>query len=255
MNNYLRRVATVVGLAALSLAGSLVFEARPRAEQAAPAQTQQQSWPTVANREVRPPESWEADIKKFEAGDKQAPPPQNGIVFVGSSSIVRWDLTKYFPEFGPNAINRGFGGSVAADAVYYADRIVTSYKPRIVVYYSGDNDVESPITPEQIANAFIEFERKVHKALPNTRIVYISIKPSLRRWAFQDKMTQANAMVKGHIGTRRDITYLDVVRPMLGTDGKPKPELFVQDGLHMTPAGYDIWTAALKPLLGNATRH
>ena len=91
--------------------------------------------------------------------------------------------------------------------------------------------------------------------MPATRIVYISIKPSLRRWAFQDKMTQANAMVKSHIGARRDITYLDVVRPMLGADGKPRPELFVQDGLHMTAAGYEVWTAALKPLLGNPTQN
>ncbi len=255
MSNYLRRVAAVVGVAALALTGPLVIEARLGAQQVAAAQTPQQPWPTVANREVRPPESWEPDIKKFEAADTQTAPPQNGIVFVGSSSIVRWDLTKYLPEFGPSAINRGFGGSVAADTVYYADRIVIPYKPRTVVYYSGDNDVESPITPEQIATAFIEFERKVHKVLPSTRIVYISIKPSLRRWAFQDKMTQANALVKSHIGTRRDITYLDVVQPMLGTDGKPRPELFVQDGLHMTSAGYEIWTAALKPLLSNATRN
>ena len=255
MSDYVRRVAAVIGVAALVLAASLAFEARPLAQQVAAAQPQQQPWPTVANREVRRPETWEPDIKKFEAADTQTLPPENGIVFVGSSSIVRWDLTKYFPEFGASAINRGFGGSVAADTVYYADRIVIPYKPRIVVYYSGDNDVESPITPEQIATAFIEFERKVHKVLPATRIVYIAIKPSLRRWAFQDKMTQANAMVKSHIGTRRDLTYLDVVRPMLGGDGKPKPELFVQDGLHMTAAGYEIWTAALKPLLSNGTRN
>ena len=250
MSRYLRRTAAVVGLLAF-VAGSLMFEARPWAQQAAPAQAQQQPWPTVANRAVRPPESWEPDIKKFEAADKQTPPPQNGIVFVGSSSIVRWDLAKYFPEFGASAINRGFGGSVAADALYYVDRIVLPYKPRMVVYYSGDNDVESPISPEQIATAFIEFERKVHKVLPAARIVYISIKPSLRRWAFQDKMTQANEMVKSHIGTRRDITYLDVVSPMLGADGKPRPELFVQDGLHMTASGYEVWTAALRPLLGS----
>ena len=133
MSNYLRRAAAVVGLAAVSLTGSLMFDARPLAQQAT-AQPQQQAWPTIANREVRPPESWEPDIKKFEAADTLTPPPQNGIVFVGSSSIVRWDLAKYLPEFGPSAINRGFGGSVAADTVYYADRIVIPYKPRIVVY-------------------------------------------------------------------------------------------------------------------------
>jgi lysophospholipase L1-like esterase len=243
MKTLMRRVVAVLGLAALVSAGSLTLVA----------QQAQQAWPTVANREMRPPQSWEDDIKKFEAADKITPPPQNGIVFIGSSSIVRWDLKKYFPELGPKAINRGFGGTVAADATYYADRIVVPYKPAIVVYYSGDNDVETPTTSEQIAAEFVKFEQKVHKALPNTKIIFMSIKPSLRRWAFQDKMTKANAMVKSHVGMGRNMTYLDVVAPMIGADGKPKPELFVQDGLHMTPAGYDIWTAALKPLLTSAT--
>jgi len=255
MINNIRRVMTVVVFGVMLAAGSMSLFAQQA--QAARQQGQQQAWPTVANREVRPPQSWEEDIKKFEAADKQNPPPQNAIVFIGSSSIVRWDLTKYFPEMGPKAINRGFGGTVAADATYYADRIVTPYKPAIVVYYSGDNDVETPTTSEQIAAEFVKFEQKVHKAVPNAKIIFISIKPSLRRWAFQDKMTKANAMVKSHISTGRNMVYLDVVPKMLGADGKPKPELFVQDGLHMTPAGYDIWTAAIKPLLttGTGTRN
>ena len=53
----------------------------------------------------------------------------------------------------------------------------------------------------------MKFEQKVHKALPNTKIIFMSIKPSLRRWAFQDKMTKANAMVKSHVGMGRNMTY------------------------------------------------
>src|SRR5215468_7893793 len=114
MTMYLRRGVAVLGMAALLAAGSSSLIAQ---------QAQQQEWPTVANRDIRPPQSWENDIKKFEAADKLTPPPQNGVVFIGSSSIVRWDVAKYFPKLGPRAINRGFGGSIAADATYYADRI------------------------------------------------------------------------------------------------------------------------------------
>jgi lysophospholipase L1-like esterase len=42
---------------------------------------------------------------------------------------------------------------------------------------------------------------------------------------------------------------VDVFTPMLGPDGKPRPELYVADGLHMTPAGYAIWKAAVTPAL------
>jgi lysophospholipase L1-like esterase len=47
---------------------------------------------------------------------------------------------------------------------------------------------------------------------------------------------------------------VDVASPMLGGDGRPKPELFVEDGLHMTPAGYDIWTAVVSQALEPITR-
>jgi lysophospholipase L1-like esterase len=42
---------------------------------------------------------------------------------------------------------------------------------------------------------------------------------------------------------------VDVVKPMLGGDGQPRPELFVKDGLHMTEEGYNIWAAALNPFV------
>ena len=192
---------------------------------------------------------WEPAIKKFEEADKLSPPPQNAIVFIGASSIVRWNLQESFPELGAQAINRGFGGSLAADSTRYADRIVIPYKPRMVVFYAGDNDVEANHTPQQIADDFVAFERKVHAALPQTQIVFISIKPSIRRWKWIDTIRAANAQVKEYCAQHPNLVFMDIEKQMLGADGKPNPALLVEDGLHMTPAGYKIWTAALKPLL------
>jgi lysophospholipase L1-like esterase len=217
----------------------------------------QQAWPTVADREIRPPQSWEATIAKFEASDRATPVPRGGVVFIGASSIVRWNLPESFPELGARAINRGFGGSLMADSVYFADRIVIPYAPRIVVLYAGDNDVETATPAQQIADGFTKFDQKVHAALPDAKIIFISIKPSLRRFAFMDKILSANALVKAYIGQQPHLAFVDVVPQMLGADGKPRPELLVADGLHMTAEGYKIWTAALRPHLagvGNATR-
>ena len=209
----------------------------------------QQAWPTVADREVRPPQSWEATIAKFEASDRATPVPRGGVVFIGASSIVRWNLPESFPELGARAINRGFGGSLMADSVYFADRIVIPYAPRIVVLYAGDNDVETATPAQQIADGFTKFDQKVHAALPQTRIVFISIKPSIRRWKWIDTIKSANAMVKEYCAKHPNLAFMDIEQQMLGADGKPNPALLVEDGLHMTPAGYKIWTAALKPLL------
>jgi lysophospholipase L1-like esterase len=190
---------------------------------------------------------WEPEIRQFENQDRKKPPPQHEIVFVGSSSIVFWNLPQYFPNL--KTINRGFGGSELADSVRYAERIVTPYKPRIVVLYAGDNDIASGTPPERVAGNFEQFVQKVQGPLPQTRIIVISIKPSLLRWSVFDKMRSANAMIRAYCSKRPGLTYVDVEPLMLGANGKPRPELFVGDGLHMTPEGYKIWTAALLPHL------
>lgn len=199
--------------------------------------------------EAQTAEKWDPAIAKFEAQDRVSPPPQNGIVFIGASSIVRWHLDEYFPELGDAAINRGFGGSQSVDSVRYVDRIVVPYHPRTVVYYAGDNDVEAGVPASEIAHQFALFEEKVHAALPDTNVIFISIKPSIRRWKWIDTIRSANAMVKAYCTKAAHTRFVNIEPQMLGADGKPDPDLLVADGLHMTPAGYRIWTDALRPLL------
>lgn len=193
------------------------------------------------------PDRWEPAIKAFEAQDKQSPPPTNQIVFVGASSIVRWNLTDSFP--GLKAINRGFGGSYMSDSTRYASRIVVPYQPRIVVLYPGENDIAQGVTPKAEAKSFEEFVDIVHAALPRTRVVMIGLKPTPARWQFMDQMRQANAMNRAYCESHQPCVYVSVEEDMLGADGKPRPELFIADGQHMTPEGYKIWNRLVKPHL------
>ena len=190
---------------------------------------------------------WEPAIAAFEASDRTAPPPTGEIVFVGSSSIRLWDAQRYFPDL--KIINRGFGGSQLSDAVRYADRIVIPYKPRIVVVYAGDNDIYGGATSEQVVISFEQFVRTVRAKLPAVRIVFIGIKPSLQRWDVIVRTRVANEMIRAYAEHDDDIAFLDVDQAMLGWDEKPRSELFVEDGLHLTPEGYELWSALLRPLL------
>lgn len=189
---------------------------------------------------------WAKEMAAFEEQDKKDP-RLGGIVFVGSSSIRLWDLEKSFPEMG--TLNRGFGGSEIPDSVAHADLLVIRHKPRTVVFYAGDNDIANGHTPQQVLDDYKAFVTKIHAALPQTRIAFIGIKPSIQRWALVDKMRAANALVKAFAATDDRLGFVDVDGPMLGWDEKPRNELFVADGLHMTPAGYELWTALVRPYL------
>lgn len=202
----------------------------------------------VAQQAQSPAEDrWESAIRQFEEEDAKNPPVKGEVVFVGSSSIRLWDLSEFFP--GLTALNRGFGGSQTADALRYVDRIVVPYGPRVIVFYAGDNDIAAGKSPEEVATDFKAFVSKVREKLPETAIIYISIKPSLSRWALVGKMRKANALIKAFCTTDERLAFVDVDTPMIGPDGKPRPELFVDDGLHLSPEGYALWTKIVFPYI------
>src|SRR5262245_24605263 len=100
-------------------------------------------------------ERWEKDIAAIEQRDQEQKVTPGTTVFVGSSSIRLWDLKKSFPDRA--AVNHGFGGSTIADAAHFVDRLVLKLKPKIVVFYSGDNDIAGGKSPEQVHADFEVF--------------------------------------------------------------------------------------------------
>jgi lysophospholipase L1-like esterase len=194
------------------------------------------------------PNRWEPAIQKFEAEDRATPPAKGGVLFIGASSIARWsNLAESFPDL--KVVNRGFGGSEIADSVKYASRVVVPHAPRIVVLYAGENDLNRGVAPDVIASDFDKFSQLIHTSLPAARIVVIGLKPSLLRWKLRDGMRQTNTLIRARCAADRNCTYVDPWPSMIGPDGTPKPEFFVEDGLHMTAEGYKAWTQMLRPHL------
>jgi lysophospholipase L1-like esterase len=193
-------------------------------------------------------DQWNADIQAFEASDKANPPPANAVLFIGSSSIRFWKtLATDFP--GYRVINRGFGGSDLDDATAFADRIVAPYHPAALVMYAGDNDLQGGDSPEQVRDDFAAFVEKVRQAQPNLPIAFIAIKPSVARVGLLPNILQANKLIRDWAMTQKGVAFLDVVPAMLDAQGQPKPDLFIEDGLHMNAKGYALWVAQVSPWL------
>lgn len=191
---------------------------------------------------------WVNDMDRFEAEDAANPPPAAPIVFTGSSSVRMWDsLASDFP--GKPVLNRGFGGSQVRDAVHYADQIAVRYQPRMIVLYSGDNDINAGRSPQQVLSDFRAFVARIRQALPRTPIAYLAIKPSPSRIDQLPRQQQANALLRQEAARLEHVEFIDVATPMLGADGQPRAELFIEDRLHMSRAGYELWRGVVAPYL------
>jgi lysophospholipase L1-like esterase len=190
---------------------------------------------------------WETAIAAFEKKDREQPPPKESVLFVGSSSIRLWSLAEFFP--GQEFINRGFGGSEIADSNHFADRIILKHQPRTVVLYAGDNDIAKGKTATRVAADFRTFVQTVRAKLPKANVLFIAIKPSIKRWNLSETMQAANREIQSICDDDDRLSYIDIWKPMLGDDGRPRAELFAKDGLHLNSDGYKLWTAVLGPHL------
>lgn len=190
---------------------------------------------------------WEKEISALEASAITNRPSAGCIVFVGSSSIKRWKtLAEDFP--GLPVVNRGFGGSQLADSVNFAERIVIPCQPRQVVIYAGGNDINAGKSPEVVYGDFVALVTKLRAALPQAKIAYIAVAPNPARWQQVEKVKQLNALAAAYC-RRHGLTFIDVFPLMLGSDGQPKPDIFVADRLHMNEKGYAIWRETVAPHL------
>lgn len=210
---------------------------------------------SISNAQTKPAENnqaaqWEETIRTFEDWDKKNSFLSDAVLFVGSSSIRLWPTRECFGQF--DVINRGFGGSQISDVVYFAERIVLPYKPKVIVFYAGDNDIAAGKTAERVFEDYQKFVGLVQEKLPGIRIIFISIKPSGSRWSLWNVMKNANKKIEDFSQKDERLYYFDGGTPLFDSHGRPNDELFLSDKLHLNDKGYELWTRLLTPIIKKA---
>ena len=191
---------------------------------------------------------WDKEINSLTEIDTKQTPPENAVLFVGSSSMRMWkNLRSSFPNL--NVINRGFGGSRLEDVNFYFDRIVAPYDAKTIVLYAGENDVNEGVAPETVLESYRKFAQMVRVKFPKSKLLFVSLKPSPSRWQMADNYRKTNDLIKAEIAKDKRSQYVDVWTAMLAANGEPKPEIFLEDKLHMNEKGYAIWREVLAKYL------
>lgn len=195
------------------------------------------------------PEKFEKEIAAFEQIDMRSRYVKDMIVFTGSSTIKNWHKELGSDFEGLPVLGRGFGGSKMKDLLHFMDRVVLKYQPRAVVVYEGDNDINSGVKPDALLRQYQEFEQRLHKTLPETKIYFMTVKPSPKRWEKWPIMKQFNDDLKSWASATKNVTVIDITATIMGADGQPGKDLFKEDMLHMNRSGYLRWQQVIRPIL------
>lgn len=195
-----------------------------------------------------PIDRFEKVIRGYEQRDSMQPPGQGNVVFGGSSSIFFWKTLG--ADMQPmKAINYGFGGSTFPEVTHYAERTILKNNPNaIVIYCENDLYGDQPKSVAQVVADYLKLVKSIRKKLPKTPIFFIALKPSPSRWKRWNESEAVNTYIRNYIAGQKNHYFIDIV-PCMMKNGRPDPEIFVSDSLHMNERGYARWTNVIRPFL------
>ena len=173
---------------------------------------------------------------------------ENLIAFYGSSTIRLWVRMK--EDLDPlNVINLGFGGSNFDACIYYFDHVFHGLHPEQIVLYGGDNDLALDYDAQTISDRFTSLTEIIRSKYPYCYLYGITIKPSPHREDKLKTIRQANHLIKQTVKQIGNASLIDTFTPLINTDGTPRPELYMADGLHLNQQGYKLWAEAVRKIV------
>ncbi len=189
---------------------------------------------------------FEEEVRKLSARLDSIGWTPGATVLTGSSTIRMW---RNLPEVSGREVvlNTGFGGSKAADLERHLFPLVLKYDPERVFIYEGDNDLWADVPAEEILNSLNQIVIRIHLVNPGTEIILIGAKPSPSRWEKKESYLSFNRLLKDYCDKTEQVSYLDTWKALTDAQGNPRPELYLQDQLHLNADGYLIWNGIFKP--------
>ena len=199
--------------------------------------------------------AWESEIQKFEQADQTESYPPESVIFAGSSSIRLWSSLKEDMSPYP-VIQRGYGGAKLSDFAVYAPRIFDPHPSRAIVIFIA-NDItggDGDKTPEEVLALYKNVVKSIRKNHKDTPVFWIEITPTSSRWKAWPQIMKANNLIKDYSTPEKNLYFINTDSAFLGSDGKPKDELFRNDLLHLNEKGYEVWKGIIRQELEKVLR-
>jgi len=192
----------------------------------------QQVWQLIARRNLKPISSQQ-------------------IMFVGSSIFRLWK-TLESDMYPLPVVNQAFGGSKTWEVLYYADKLIIPYKPKIIVYYCGSNDINAGSDAAGIQQRFQMFAEYIKTHLPQTQIFFVAINRAPQKQQKWQIVDAANDAIRQYTENTPNLEFIDVNPALFDDQNQLRLELFTGDRVHLKPAAYQAFTAIIKPILQDA---
>ncbi|WP_193210936.1 GDSL-type esterase/lipase family protein [Luteolibacter marinus] len=193
-------------------------------------------------------------VSRWYEQDALDPVAPGSVLFVGSSSIRRWEgLARDFADY--RITQRGFGGSQLSELNSVADYIVHPYAPSAIVVWEGTNDIKAAGKSAAQVNAdFQTFVGLVRAHQPSVPILYLGIAPTPGYGAdpgADTRRREANTLIAATCAGDATLHFVDLPTFFEDIqDNQPGDFLsYYVDDTHFSRKGYAEWTRIIRPQL------
>ena len=184
--------------------------------------------------------AWEKEMAAFKKLDEENPPQPGLTLFVGSSTFTIWkSMQEDMPDIA--LINRGFGGSQVTDLIEHFDTVIAPYDPKHIVIYEGDNDLASGKAPELVLSNYKKLLETIRERYAQVPVTVVSVKPSEARRDKIESMNELNQKLNVWASLTDNLYYLNTFDITVNGEGRPIPEYYQKDNLHLNQNGYKAW--------------
>ena len=196
-------------------------------------------------------EYYNSKIEIFESENKEYGDYEVDVAFLGDSLTDGYDLKKYYPEY--LTVNRGIGGDTTFGLEKRLKVSVYELKPKVTVMLIGANNFDTMFDNyENILRGFKE-------NLPNTKIVLLSLTSMSGQWGRNNQKAAYNNVKIKLLAEKYGYEFVDLYSPLLNLETGEIYAEYTTDGGHLTPAGYEVLTNTITPvldkILDNYTSH
>ena len=199
---------------------------------------------------------FEKDIQLLES-KKEYKILEDYVLFIGSSSIRRWDtavddLKPYQP------ILRGYGGAHYYDLIHFIERLVEGHDKANAILLFVANDIRGyslrpnhkDLSPKEIKRLFKFVHKKIRNKLgKKIPVLVIETTPTAKRWNVWPQIAEANKLIKQYIKKKQNSYFIDTRDFYLNESGLPIENYFIEDKLHLNSDGYKLWGQIIKEKL------
>jgi len=174
---------------------------------------------------------------------------QKTLVFLGDSLTEFFDWQRRFPR--SRVLNLGIAGEPVEELLDRMNEVLSSVdRPDFVFLMTGINNIAADDYD------FIGPYRKILFTLRSssreTTVVVQSILPVALPWVDNKALERTNVQLK-ELAKECNADYLDLSPFFFGDEGGAVAEYLLDDGVHLSPRGYETWSQAVEDFIAAKT--